>query len=72
MQGLREWLRGEVDVMVGFANFVVRTTSLRFPKSARTVKRLLGMPLETSAGATLWAEAIPARSAANCVSGDAA
>ena len=53
-------------------NFLVRTTSLRFPKTARTVKRLLGMPVETNAGATVWADPIPARSDAAKVSGDAA
>jgi hypothetical protein len=72
--GLRESLRSEMDVAVGFVNFLVRTTSLRFPKTARTVKRLLRMPVETNAGATVWADPIPTRSApaASQVSGDAA
>ncbi len=61
IRGLLEFLHGEVDLLVGLANFLVRTTSLRFPRTARTVKRLLGMPVETSAGATVWADPIPAR-----------
>ena len=65
-------MRSEVDVIVGFVNFLVRTTSLRFPQTARTVKRLLGMPVETNAGATVWADPIPARSTPANVSGDAA
>jgi hypothetical protein len=71
--GLRESLRSEMDVAVGFVNFLVRTTSLRYPRAARTVKRLLRMPVETKTGATVWADPIPTRSApANHVSGDAA
>jgi hypothetical protein len=72
LNGLRGWFQNEVDVMVGFANFLVRTTSLRFPKTARTVKRALRMPVERNAGATVWADAIPARSSSAKVSGDAA
>jgi hypothetical protein len=72
LEGLRESLSSEVDVTVGYANFLVRTTSLRFPKTARTVKRMLGMPVDASAGATVWADPIPSKSAAANVSGDAA
>jgi hypothetical protein len=63
VRGVRERLQGEVDLMIGLLNFLVRTTSLRFPKTARFVKRILGMPVETNAGATVWADPIPARSA---------
>ena len=72
MKGLRTSLQSEVDVIVGYINFLVRTTSLRFPKIARTVKRLLGMPVETNSVATVWADPIPVRSDAAKVSGDAA
>ncbi len=71
IRGLREFLHGEVDVLVGLANFLVRTTSLRFPKTARAAKRLLGMPVETTAGATVWADPIPTRQSAGA-SSDAA
>jgi hypothetical protein len=72
IKGLRASLQSEVDVMVGTINFQVRTTSLRFSKTARTVKRLLGMPVEANAGATVWANPIPVRSDGTKVSGDAA
>jgi hypothetical protein len=71
-QGFRESLSSDVDVMVGYANFLVRTTSLKFPNTARTVKRMLGMPVDAIAGATVWADPIPAKNAAASVSGDAA
>jgi hypothetical protein len=61
--GLRDAFRGEIDIMVGRLNYLVRTTSNRFPKTANTVKRILGMPVH-NAGATVWADPIPARSAA--------
>ncbi len=72
MKGVRELIQSERDVIVGYVNFQVRTTSLRFPKTARTVKRLLGMPVEAIAGATVWADPIPARREGAKVSGDAA
>jgi hypothetical protein len=68
---LREAIRGEVDMMVGRLNYLVRTTSLRFPKTARAVKRMLGIPAETNAGATVWADPIPERTPATA-SGEAA
>jgi hypothetical protein len=71
IHGIRELLQGEVDLMVGLLNYVVRTTSLRFPKTARTAKWLLGAPIETSAGATVWADPIPTRTSASA-SSDAA
>jgi hypothetical protein len=63
-KGLREAFQGEVDIMLGRLNYLVRTTSVRFPKTASAVKRLLGMPVETKARATVWADAIPTRPAA--------
>ena len=70
--GVRGSLRSEVDVMVGLADFLVRTTSLRFPQTARTVKRMLGMPVEAKARATVWADPIPVRSTSTNVSEEAA
>jgi hypothetical protein len=71
LNALREAIRREADIVVGRLNFLVRTTSVRFPKTAQTVKRLLGMPVESNAGATVWADQIPDRSPANA-SGEAA
>ena len=45
------------------ANFLVRTTSLRFPNTARTVKSMLGMATAPDAVASVWADAIPERRA---------
>jgi hypothetical protein len=63
--GLRDAFRDEIDIMVGRLNYLVRTTSVRFPKTASTVKRMLGMSVETKAGATVWADPIPTRPATN-------
>jgi hypothetical protein len=63
--GLQDAIRGEVDIMVGRLNYLVRTTSVRFPKTATAVKRKLGMPVDSKAGATIWADPIPTRPAAN-------
>jgi hypothetical protein len=71
MNGLRQALRGELDIMVGRLNYTLRSASLRFPKAAQTVKRLLAMQTEPTAGATVWADPIPTRSAAD-VPGEAA
>jgi Sulfotransferase domain len=65
LNGLRNAFRGEIDIMVGRLNYLVRTTSVRFPKTASTVKRMLGMSVETKAGATVWADPIPTRPATN-------
>jgi hypothetical protein len=59
--GLRAFVRCEVDIMVGLANFLLRTASARFPKTARTVKRMLGMPVDSVAGAIVWADLVAAR-----------
>ncbi len=70
--GVRGSLGSEADVMFGFADFLVRTTSLRFPRTARAVKRMLGMPVEAKARATVWADPIPVRSTSANVSEEAA
>jgi hypothetical protein len=57
---VRELVRAEVDILVGRATFLIRTTSLRYPRTARTFKRILGLPVEAPAGATAWADATPA------------
>jgi Sulfotransferase domain len=56
---VRELVRAEVDIMVGRATFLVRTTSLRYPGMARTIKRILGQPTGGTAGATTWADPTP-------------
>jgi Sulfotransferase domain len=70
--GLRERFRSEMDVAAGLANFLVRTTSLRFPKTARALKRMLGKSAESSGGATVWSDAVPAAQGGSSVSSDAA
>jgi hypothetical protein len=59
MVTVRERVRAEVDIMVGRATFLVRSTSLRYPGTARTIKRILGLPEKAPAGATAWADATP-------------
>ena len=54
-----ELVRSEVDIMVGRATFLIRTTSLRYPETARALKRILGLPADAPAGATAWADATP-------------
>jgi Sulfotransferase domain len=51
-----EILRCEVDLMVGRATFLLRSTSSRYPRAARAIKRMLGLPIDDSAGATAWAD----------------
>jgi hypothetical protein len=58
-RALRDGTRGEADLWAGRANFLIRATSQRFPAAARSVKRLLGMPVETQLGATTWADPVP-------------
>ena len=40
--------------------FLVRATSLRYPRTVRTIKRILGFPPTAPAGATAWADAASA------------
>jgi hypothetical protein len=61
IRALQELLQAEVDLLVGLANFLIRSISLRFPNTARGAKQLLGLSTETSAGATVWADPIPTR-----------
>jgi hypothetical protein len=56
---VRDRVSVEVDLMVGRATFVVRAMSQRFPGMARSIKRILGLPVDTQAGATAWADATP-------------
>jgi hypothetical protein len=71
VSGVRGAIRGEADIMVGRLNFLVRAMSVRFPRTAQAVKRLLGMQVESSAGATVWADPVPDRKPASA-SGEAA
>jgi Sulfotransferase domain len=56
---VRELFRAQADIMVGHATFLVRTTSSRYPQAARALKRILGLPVEGTAGATAWADVTP-------------
>jgi Sulfotransferase domain len=49
-------VRAEVDLMVGRVNFLTRAISLRYPRLVRILKRLLGLPADTAAGASAWAD----------------
>lgn len=53
---LREVARAEVDLMVGRATFLIRATSLRYPRVVRAVKRLFGLSDDSMAGAISWAD----------------
>jgi hypothetical protein len=59
LRALRERIRGEANLWTGRAAFLIRARSQRFPATARTIKRLLGMPTGTAVGATAWADAVP-------------
>jgi hypothetical protein len=50
-------VRSELDLMVGRTTFLIRNTSSRYPRTARVIKPLLGLPVDTQAGATAWADA---------------
>ena len=58
---LRERARGEADLWVGRSTFLIRACSQHFPATARTVKRLLGLPVAIQVGATAWADPVPLR-----------
>jgi hypothetical protein len=58
---VRELIRAEVNIAVGRATFLIRATSLRYPATARAIKRLFGLPTVAPAGATAWADAPPTR-----------
>jgi Sulfotransferase domain len=53
---LPERVRGEIDLKVARATYLARSTSQRFPRAARVVKRMLGMPVEAQVGAKAWAD----------------
>ncbi len=44
-----DMLRSEVDLMVGRATFLIRNTSSRYPRTARAIKRVLGMRIDAPA-----------------------
>jgi len=52
----------EVDLLVGTANFWIRSASLQWPRTARSIKRILGIPIDAQAGATTWNDPAPSRS----------
>ena len=54
--GLRDRLRIEVDLIVGWLNHQARTGSQRFPRLALAVKRMLGMRTPPQVGATVFPE----------------
>ena len=58
---LRERLTIEIDLIVGRATFLVRSASQRWPRIARSIKRILAMPIDSHAGATAWADPVPSR-----------
>jgi hypothetical protein len=73
LRAWRELVRIESDVFVGRVNFTLRAATQRFPGVARTVKRLLGMPVESKAGATAWSDPVsserPARRSSDVAAG---
>ena len=49
--------------MVGRATFLIRTASLRYPRTARAIKRILGLGRRRpQAGATAWVDPTSGRS----------
>jgi Sulfotransferase domain len=62
--------RSEVDLMVGRATFLMRRTTSRYPRTARTIKRFLGLPVDDSSGATAWADTASPHSRARVSSGE--
>jgi hypothetical protein len=50
-----ELARAEVDLMLGRATFLIRATSLRYPRVVRAIKRLFGFSSD-AAGAMVWAD----------------
>jgi hypothetical protein len=55
---LRGRLSLEIDLMVGNANFLIRSLSQRWPRTARSIKKPLGIPVDGGAGATVWADPV--------------
>jgi hypothetical protein len=49
-------VRSEVDLMVGRATFLMRSASSRYPRATRAIKRILGLSIDESTGATSWAD----------------
>jgi hypothetical protein len=57
--GVRDRVRIEADLIVGWVNYQIRTASQRYPRLAAGLKRLLGMQTPTQIGATVWSESKP-------------
>jgi hypothetical protein len=53
---LGEVARGQLDLMAARTNFLARAASLRFPRAARGLKRVLGIRADGQVGATPWGE----------------
>jgi hypothetical protein len=58
--GLGERIGIEVDLARGRLSYLLRAASLRFPRLAHAIKRLLGIPTGGDVGATVWSESHPA------------
>jgi len=58
--GWRDALRLQLDRAIGLLNYRVRALSQQFPRLARRAKRLLGIPTDRPAGATVWSDTRPA------------
>jgi hypothetical protein len=59
LKAFGELVRDQANMLAGLRTYLVRSTSQRFPGTARVFKRLLGLPAESNAGATTWADATP-------------
>jgi len=49
-------IRGKIGLTIGRSNQLIRCMSLRFPLAARSLKRLLRMPIDRTTGAVAWAD----------------
>jgi hypothetical protein len=56
---LGELARAHAALMAGRFNVLLRAASQRFPATARAVKRVLGIPDQPGAGATVWSDPVP-------------
>jgi Sulfotransferase domain len=55
-RNVRDRIRIEADLLVGWLNHQVRRASQRFPRLAVAVKRMIGSPTQGQVGATVWSE----------------
>ncbi len=56
---LRDRLRIEFDLLIGWLNYRARDASQRFPRLALAVKQLLGIPTPSEVGAKVFSESKP-------------